>query len=110
MPPIEGAASDAAAARLTGIGYFLSNDPAACTTHATPNHIESDYGGSLDRCEAVRRSNKLRRDQLSFASQAEVTGDEAKLGGRVLVTGQRFVIELVKVGESWRIDRIRGSQ
>ena len=106
----EHATTDAGEARQAGIAYFLSCDPASCTEDATEHLIEADYGGSLAQCEAVRRNNQLAKDDISFNSQAEVTGSSATLGGRVLVTDERFKITLRKVEGSWKVDRIRGSQ
>ena len=90
--------------------YFLTCDPAACTEDATKNHIRLDYGGSLSRCETVRRNNRLARDDLTIAGDAQVSGDEAEVRGQVLLTGETFVVDLVKVGGAWKIDRIHGSQ
>jgi hypothetical protein len=92
------------------IAYFLSCDPAVCTEDATKNHIKADYGGSIARCEEVRRNNRLARNDVTIAGDALVSGNEAEVRGQVLVTGETFVVELENVDGSWKIDRIRGSQ
>jgi hypothetical protein len=107
---LSGADANSDPARYAAIAYFLSRDPAACTEDATKHHIKADYGGHLTQCEAVRSNNTLTRDDFSVADRAKITGNEATLKGRVLLTGERFVVELKKVDGSWKIDRLRGSQ
>jgi hypothetical protein len=102
--------NDAFSARQAAVAYFLSCDPNACTAGATKNHIRADYGGSLSRCETVRRNNRLSPDDVKIAGDAKVDGPEAEVRGQVLITGETFVIELKEVDGSWKVDRIRGSQ
>ena len=92
------------------VAYFLTCDPAACTEDATKNHIRADYGGSLARCEEVRRNNRIARDDLTIAGDALVKGTEAEVRGQVQITGETFVVELENVDGAWKIDRIRDSQ
>jgi hypothetical protein len=102
--------SGAAAAKQVALAYFLSCEPESCTEYATEHHIEADYGGDLARCQEVRSNNSLAADDVRTASRAKVNGNEATLKGRVLVTGETFVVELKNVDGSWKVDRIRGSQ
>ena len=109
--PSAPAGSDAAEAREAGIAYFLSKDPEACTEDVTENHIKVDFKGDLEQCEAVRRNNNLVRSDFTVAGEADITGNTvAKLRGQVLITGEKFVLELKKVDGEWKVDRIRGSQ
>jgi hypothetical protein len=102
--------TSAAAAKQAAIAYFLSCDPESCTEDVTEHHVRVDYGGDLARCEEVRRNNQIASDDVRTPGRAKVTGDTATVEGRVLVTGEAFVIKLKNVDGSWKVDRIRGSQ
>ncbi len=50
----------------------------------------------------MRRNNRLARDDLTIAGDAQVSGSEAEVRGQVLLTGETFVVELKNVDGSWR--------